>query len=90
VLSYLSCSYITGAAFWANWHAEFYGPYAPWDENKLYGDTSACRQEIDEWTPMFMLALTPLGWVAAPFATGFYQDGFDWKWIKRPCTSRAQ
>jgi hypothetical protein len=87
---WLLMSYITGAALWANWYAEFYGPNVQYDENSLYGPINACRHERSEWATIYFTSAIPIFWVGSPFITGFYVDGFKWDWVKVPCTNRAK
>jgi hypothetical protein len=90
VTLWLLCFYITGAGMWASWHADFYGSGSPWDENKLWGNEYACRQETEEWTITVLISIIPATWIGGPFTTGFYQDGFDWHWLRRPCKGKAR
>lgn len=69
--------YFTGAALWADWKGEF-----PWPEQvKIWGIEKAKRDRRKDLAVNAFFALMPPSWFASPFMTGFYRDGFDWKWM---------
>lgn len=74
---WLTLFYITGAGMWANWYADFYAP----DSFHAFN----CRKERQDWALHVFVAAVPLFWVIGPFVTGFYEDGFNWKWLEVPC-----